>query len=49
MTDPEQDRKNRELMEALRKTLEVMSERLTPEVEPAVVYAVKSIVREEAE
>lgn len=41
MTDPEQDRKNRELIEALRRIMEVLSKRLTPEIEPAVIYIVK--------
>lgn len=36
MTDQEQ--KNRELMEALRKSVEPALNRLTPDVEPAVVY-----------
>lgn len=41
MTEPEQERKNREVIEALRRIMDVLSKRLTPEVEPAVVYIVK--------
>jgi hypothetical protein len=41
MADPEQDHKNRELIEALRKTLETALTRLTPEIEPAIVYVIK--------
>ena len=40
MTDSEQDQKNRELMEALRKIFEPLARRLTPEIEPAVVYVI---------
>jgi len=45
MPDPEQEAKNRELIEALRKTLEMVSRRLTPEIEPALIYT----LREDAE
>ncbi len=38
MTDSEQEQKNRELIDALRKSVEPALKRLTPEVEPAVVY-----------
>jgi hypothetical protein len=41
MADSEQDQKNRELMEALRKALELPFQRLRPEIEPAVVYVIK--------
>ena len=41
MTEPEQEQKNRELIEALTNPLEVLSKRLTPEVEPALLYIVK--------
>jgi len=41
MPDLEQDRKNRELIEALRKTLNAVADRLTPDVEPPVIYVVK--------
>ncbi len=38
MAESEQDRKNREIVEAVRQTLQDLTERLTPEVEPALVY-----------
>ena len=41
MADSEQERKNRELIEALRKVMEVLSKRLTPDIEPAIIYIVK--------
>ena len=41
MDGAEQEQKNRELVEALRKTIEKLSMRLTPEVEPALVYQLK--------
>ena len=41
MPEPEQEQKNRELMEALRKMLDAAAQRLTPEVEPAVVYVLQ--------
>ncbi len=49
MADSEQERKNRELMEALRKTLEVAAKRLTPEIEPAVIYVVKDVSKKDPE
>ena len=39
MTDPDQDSRNREIVEALRRTVEAPLKRLMPEVEPATVYS----------
>ena len=41
MSELEQERKNRELMEALLQVLAAQAKRLTPEVEPALTYGFK--------
>ena len=49
MPDREEDEKNRELIEALRNMVDVMAKRLTPDVEPALVYVVKPSSTEDLE
>ena len=45
MTDQEQEQENKRLIDLLQGQMDKLSKRLTPEIEPAVVY----IVKEEAE
>ena len=41
MAEPEQEQseKNREIVEALRETFDLLTKRLTPDLEPATIYA----------